>query len=65
VSGWARGPRAGGELIRSLNSRPRFNGELKLEVEDSALQDAGKVGLWTKADAVASFDNLSVTVPSD
>jgi hypothetical protein len=29
------------------------------EVEDSTLTDAGKVGLWTKADSVTSFDQIS------
>jgi hypothetical protein len=33
-----------------------------LEVEDSTFADAGKVGLWTKADSVTSFDDLRVDV---
>jgi hypothetical protein len=28
------------------------------EVEDSTFTDAGKVGLWTKADSVTLFDEL-------
>ncbi|MHB8900718.1 MAG: family 16 glycoside hydrolase [Thermoguttaceae bacterium] len=32
---------------------------LHLDVTDQAFPDAGKVGLWTKADAVTRFDGLS------
>jgi len=31
-----------------------------LEVEDSTFPDAGKIGLWTKADAQSYFDDLTV-----
>jgi hypothetical protein len=31
-----------------------------LQVEDAAFGDAGKVGLWTKADSVVYFDNFRV-----
>lgn len=31
-----------------------------LSVEDSTLQEAGKIGLWTKADAQSYFDDLTV-----
>jgi hypothetical protein len=37
-----------------------FNGERLYEVEDEAFKDAGKVGLWTKADSVTYFDDLRV-----
>jgi hypothetical protein len=33
-----------------------FNGKQLFEVEDSTFTDAGKVGLWTKADSVTLFD---------
>jgi hypothetical protein len=36
-----------------------FNGKQLFEVEDSTFTDAGKVGLWTKADSVTSFDQIS------
>jgi hypothetical protein len=36
-----------------------FNGKRVFEVEDSTFTDAGKVGLWTKADSVTSFDQIS------
>ncbi len=32
-----------------------------LEVEDSTFRSAGKIGLWSKADAQSSFDDLSVS----
>lgn len=37
-----------------------FDGELKLEAEDATIDGAGGVGLWTKADARTSFDDLVV-----
>lgn len=37
-----------------------FNGKLHLDVKDDTFADKGKVGLWTKADAVTSFDELKV-----
>jgi hypothetical protein len=40
-----------------------LNGKLHLDVKDDSFKDAGKIGLWTKADAVSSFDDLSVTHP--
>jgi hypothetical protein len=35
-----------------------FNGQQLFEVEDSTFGDAGKVGLWTKADSVTYFDEF-------
>lgn len=40
-----------------------LNGKLHLDAKDDTFKDAGKIGLWTKADAVTSFDDLSVAVP--
>jgi len=41
-----------------------FNGKQLLEVEDSTFTDAGKVGLWTKADSVTRFDLIEIrTLP--
>ena len=37
-----------------------FNGEKLFEVEDLTFREAGKVGLWTKADSVTYFDDFSV-----
>ena len=37
-----------------------FNDKKLFEVEDNTFQDAGKVGLWTKADSVIHFDDFTV-----
>ena len=37
-----------------------FDGEKLLSVDDETFAEAGMVGLWTKADAVALFDDLHV-----
>ncbi len=37
-----------------------LDGKKMLEVADKTFKDAGRVGLWTKADAVTSFDDLLV-----
>jgi hypothetical protein len=39
--------------------RVSFNGKQLFEVEDSTFADAGKVGLWTKADSVTLFDQIA------
>ena len=38
-----------------------FNGEQLYQAEDNTFKDAGKIGLWTKADSVIHFDDLQVT----
>jgi hypothetical protein len=38
-----------------------YDGSKKMEATDNAFKDAGKVGLWTKADSVTYFDDLRVT----
>jgi len=38
-----------------------FNGTQVLDAHDATFKDAGKVGLWTKADSVISFDDLTAT----
>ncbi len=35
-----------------------LNGEKLFEVEDASFPEAGRVGLWTKADSVTRFDDL-------
>ena len=37
------------------------NGHKLYEVEDNTFTEAGKIGLWTKADSVTYFDDLRVT----
>ena len=36
-----------------------FNGRKLFEVEDETFKDAGKAGVWTKADSVMLFDDFS------
>ena len=36
-----------------------YNGQPMFEVEDSSITDAGMIGLWTKADSVTLFDDLT------
>jgi len=38
-----------------------YDGNQKIEATDDTFKDAGKVGLWTKADSVTYFDDLNVT----
>jgi hypothetical protein len=38
-----------------------YDGNKKIEATDDTFKDAGKVGLWTKADSVTAFDDLKVT----
>lgn len=42
-----------------------LNGRKLFEVEDETFSEAGKVGLWTKADAVTEFDDLSIALLGD
>src|SRR5215217_6491782 len=37
-----------------------FNGSKVYEVEDNTFTQAGKVGVWTKADSVTQFDDLTI-----
>ncbi len=37
-----------------------YDGHLKFSAKDSAFKDAGQIGLWTKADSVMYFDDLTV-----
>lgn len=38
-----------------------YDGTLKITATDNTFKNAGKVGLWTKADSVTYFDDLTVT----
>lgn len=38
-----------------------YDGKKYLDVSDSTLKHAGKIGLWTKADAQTHFDDLTVS----
>jgi hypothetical protein len=37
-----------------------YDGDKKIETTDETFKDAGKIGLWTKADTVTYFDDLHV-----
>lgn len=39
--------------------RVSFNGRLIMEVEDTTFTEAGRTGLWTKADSVTLFDDFA------
>jgi hypothetical protein len=40
-----------------------YDGKKYLEAKDSTLPDAGKIGLWSKADAQSQFDELTLITP--
>jgi hypothetical protein len=50
--------------LRVVAAGPRFdvylNGTKLYEVEDHTFGQAGKVGVWTKADSVTQFDDLTI-----
>ena len=50
--------------LRAVANGPRFevhfNGTKLYDVEDGTFTQAGKVGVWTKADSITQFDDLTV-----
>jgi hypothetical protein len=40
-----------------------YDGKKYLEAKDSTLPEAGKIGLWSKADAQSQFDDLALETP--
>jgi hypothetical protein len=40
-----------------------YDGKKYLEAKDSTLPEAGKIGLWSKADAQSQFDDLTLITP--
>ncbi len=38
-----------------------FNNSLEMETTDNSLKNYGKIGLWTKSDAVTYFDDLKIS----
>jgi hypothetical protein len=40
-----------------------FNGQKALDWDDETFKDAGKVGVWTKADSVTEFDDFTYGTP--
>jgi hypothetical protein len=47
-------------VAASIRFEVYFNGTKLYEVEDGTFKGAGRVGVWTKADSVTHFDDLSV-----
>lgn len=48
--------------VRADSFTVSLNGKTLYEVEDKTFLNAGKIGLWTKADSVTMFDDLIITV---
>jgi hypothetical protein len=46
--------------VKGTHFRVFLNNRLLFEAEDDTFKDAGKVGLWTKADSVTYFDDFKV-----
>jgi hypothetical protein len=46
--------------VQDTHFRVFLNGGLLFEANDTTFKDAGKVGLWTKADSVTYFDDLHI-----
>lgn len=46
--------------VKGRHFRVLLNDTRLFEADDATFKDAGKVGLWTKADSVTSFDDLIV-----
>ena len=40
-------------------SKVSYDGKQLFEVEDATIPDAGMIGLWTKADSITLFDDLT------
>jgi hypothetical protein len=38
-----------------------FNGRKVIDAHDGTLKEAGKFGVWTKADSIIQFDDLTAT----
>ena len=51
-------------MLRVVAAGPRFevhfNGAKLYDVEDTTFKQPGKVGVWTKADSVTQFDDLTI-----
>ncbi len=48
--------------VRGDSFTVSLNGNALYEVEDKTFPGAGRIGLWTKADSVTMFDDLTITV---
>jgi hypothetical protein len=66
IKGWSGKVSAGAWHTLAIEARGEhlqvfWEGRPIIEVEDGAIRDAGKVGVWTKADSITYFDALSAT----
>lgn len=58
-------PKAWHQLTVSMKGgrgEAALDGRWKTTFNDAAIRDAGKIGIWTKADAASSFDDFRVTL---
>lgn len=39
---------------------PLKNGKKMIEITDDTFKSTGNIGLWTKADAITYFDNITI-----
>jgi len=46
--------------VKGKHFEVSFDDKLLFEADDDTFKDAGKVGLWTKADSVTYFDDLKI-----
>ena len=46
--------------VKGTHFKVFYNEKLLFEADDATFKDAGKVGLWTKADSVTYFDDLTI-----
>jgi hypothetical protein len=46
--------------VRGNEIKCFYDGQLKITAKDDTFRDAGKIGLWTKADSVIYFDDFTV-----
>ena len=45
--------------LRAADGEPTLDGKKALDWDDSTFKEAGKVGVWTKADSVTLFDDFT------
>ena len=49
-------------VARGNHFKIYFNGQPVIDISDETFQVGGKIGLWTKADALTYFDNLQLLI---
>ena len=49
-------------IARGNHFQILFNAQPVIDVHDETFQEAGKIGLWTKADALTYFDDLQLSI---